>query len=466
MRLIDVINGPWAITVEMLTEIQRIYATHLRGEKIDIKALEAKLGQPLNNQPLGYDIINGVAVIPIDGVIAKKMNLMMQVSGGVSSELVKNDFRAALNDPSVSSIILHIDSPGGTVDGTAELADMIYQARGIKPIVAFTDGMMASAAYWIGAAADKIYISSDTSVVGSIGVVTSHVDVSKSEEMIGIKTSEISAGKFKRIASEYAPLSDAGRATIQERVDYLYSVFVNHVAQFRGVSVDQVLSNMADGRIFTGKQAIAAGLVDGVSTLAGLIEGLAVAGLKPALAGKTNKALAGVAGAKIEKEVTAMTKEDLIAQFPDIYQAAVSDGTAGMEAAVAAAKEEGIKAEQARILGIDALNLPGHEKMIAEFKADGKTQPGEAAVKILAAEKVKGKNHLEALNADAAAAGDVPAAPAPAPGTEGAGAQAKGFEALVEAYVAEHKCTKSVAMSAIVKAHPAEYEAYIKKVNA
>lgn len=465
MRLIDVINGPWAITVEMLTEIQRIYATHLRGEKIDIKALEAKLGQPLNNQPLGYDIVNGVAVIPIEGVIAKKMNLMMQVSGGVSSELIKNDFRAALNDPSVSSIILHIDSPGGTVDGTAELADMIYQARGIKPIIAFTDGMMASAAYWIGAAADSIYISSDTSVVGSIGVVTSHVDVSKSEEMMGIKTSEISAGKFKRIASEYAPLSDAGRATIQERVDYLYSVFVNHVAQFRGVSVDQVLSNMADGRIFTGKQAVTAGLVDGVSTLAGLIEGLAGAGLKPALAGKTNKALAGVAGVK-KGEEEIMTKEDLIAQFPDIYQAAVSDGKAGMEAAVTAAKEEGATTERARVLGIDALAMPGAEKMIAEFKADGKTQPGEAAVKILAAEKVKGKTHLEALVVDAAAVGDVSAPAAPVYGADGGGVEGKGFEVLVAAYVAEHKCTKSVAIMAVAKAHPEEHEAYVKKVNA
>ena len=274
MRVIDVLNSPWAIVPDKLQEIQAIYATHLRGEKIDIKGIEAKLGQPLQNKEQGYEVIDGVAVIPVDGVISKRMNLFSQISGGASTELIGRDFRAALADPAVHALILRVDSPGGSVDGTQELARMIHGARGVKPIATYVDGMMASAAYWIGSAADKIYIGSDTDAVGSIGVVASHTDYSRREEMMGIKTTEIYAGKYKRIASEHHPLSEAGQQYMQDMVDYLYSVFVGEVASQRGTDTETVLKNMADGRVFIGQQAVSAGLVDGVSTLDQLIADL------------------------------------------------------------------------------------------------------------------------------------------------------------------------------------------------
>lgn len=271
MRVIDVLSSPWAIVPSKLLEIQAIYATHLRGEKIDIKALEAKIGQPLQNDPQGYEVRDGVAIIPIDGVISKRMNLFSQISGGASTELIGRDFRAALADPTVHALILRVDSPGGTVDGTQELAQLVYNARGSKPIVTYVDGMMASAAYWIGSAADQAFIGADTTAVGSIGVVASHTDYSRREEMMGIKTTEIYAGKYKRIASEHQPLSADGRQYMQDMVDYLYSVFVAEVAKQRGSDPETVHQNMADGRIFTGQQAVSAGLVDGVSTLDQLI---------------------------------------------------------------------------------------------------------------------------------------------------------------------------------------------------
>ena len=178
---------------------------------------------------------------------------------------------SALNDPQVKAICFYIDSPGGTVDGTQELANLIYENRGSKPIIGYSDGMVCSAAYWIFSAMDQRFISGDTVQVGSIGVVSTHVDISKLEDQIGIKTTEITAGKFKRIASMHSPLSDDGRATIQDQVDHLYSVFVGDVARNLGVGVDQVLADMADGKTFFGKQAIAAGMVDGVSTMDRLI---------------------------------------------------------------------------------------------------------------------------------------------------------------------------------------------------
>ena len=273
MRIIDILISPWAIVPEKLFEIQEIYSTHLRGDKTDFDFVKARINEhsgPIDDTAV-FAIINDTAIIPIQGIIAKRMNLLTQISGGVSAQLVGRDIKEALANNTIKSILLDIDSPGGTIDGTQELADIIFAGRGQKPIVAYSDGMIASAAYWIGSAADRIYISGDTVTVGSIGVVASHIDYSRYEEKIGIKTTEIYAGKYKRIASQYQPLSEEGRQTIQDQVDFLYTVFVNEVAKQRSVSVGKVLENMADGKIFIGNQAISAGLVDDMATLDRLI---------------------------------------------------------------------------------------------------------------------------------------------------------------------------------------------------
>jgi len=267
MKLLDILTAPWAIVPEKLIEIQNIYFTHLRGEKIDIKAIEAQIGKPLDNPKKNYEVIEGVAIIPVEGVLAKRANMFMRISGGTSMQLLQKDIDQAIEDPNVKSILLDIDSPGGTVDGTQELANHIYGLRGRKPMTSYAESLMGSAAYWIGSAADEIVMSGDTTQVGSIGVVATHLDVSKAEESAGYKTTEIVAGKYKRIASSYAPLSEEGRATIQDIVDHLYSVFVRDVAMNRGVSEEKVLNDMADGRIFLGQKAIKAGLVDRMETL-------------------------------------------------------------------------------------------------------------------------------------------------------------------------------------------------------
>lgn len=270
MKVIDVLDSPWAIIPEKLAEIREIYATHLRGEKIDVDSVLARLGKTPGSGEDSF-VQGGTAIIPIVGVIAKKMNLFTEISGGTSTQLIGQDFAEAMCDPEVHSILLAIDSPGGTVDGTQALADAVFAARGKKPIVALADGMMASAAYWIGSAADKVYTSGDTTAVGSIGVVAQHTDYSQREHAAGIKVTEITAGKYKRIVSDHEPLSVEGRASIQEKVDHLYSVFVENVARHRGVDPETVAEKMADGKVFLGKQAVKAGLVDGVSTQAAIV---------------------------------------------------------------------------------------------------------------------------------------------------------------------------------------------------
>jgi signal peptide peptidase SppA len=271
MRIIDVLTSPWAIAPEKYEQICGIYASHLRGEKIDIKAIEANLGEPLNNVPTVAEIVGSVAVLPIEGVLANKMNLFQKISGGTSFQMLTEQFNMLMADESIDTIILDIDSPGGTVAGTQEFANLVYNARDKKRIIAFANPMAASAAYWVASAAGEVYVSSQSASVGSIGVVTTHTDVSESEKAQGIKTTVISAGKYKAIGNEHEPLSDDALEVIKSSLEESYSIFVEAVAKHRGADVAAVRLHMAEGRVFSGREAEEVGLVDGETTLQALI---------------------------------------------------------------------------------------------------------------------------------------------------------------------------------------------------
>lgn len=426
MKLLDVLTAPWAIQPAKLLEIQAIYATHLRGDKIDIGAIEQRLGRPLDNSAKAYDVIDGVAVIAMEGVLAKRANMFMQISGGTSTQLLERDLRAALADSAVHSIVLATDSPGGSVDGTMTLASTITEGRALKPIVTLASGVMASAAYWIGSAADAAYITDGTTQVGSIGVVATHTDVSRQQEALGVKTTEIFAGKYKRIASNYAPLTAAGRATMQEQVDYYYSLFVGALAANRNVSEETVLQDMADGRVFIGQQAIAAGLVDGVSTLDALI-----VQLNQDRTRGSRSLRAGVAAQLSQpKETTIMpiTREQLAAEAPDL---------------ITALQAEGASAERARIQAVEEQSLPGHEALINTLKFDGKSGPGDAAMAINAAERAQRTSRAAALQGDAPAPLPLaPTASAPVPPADNSRAA---LDSKAKAYQATHPGTDYVA---------------------
>ena len=114
MRLAALVYGAWAIMPGHLLEMQAIYAAHLRGERGDIAAIEARLGRPLANEPAAYTVTtNGVAVLPVQGVISPKANMLTQISGGASAQMLMGTLRDAMADPQVQSLVLAIDSPGG-----------------------------------------------------------------------------------------------------------------------------------------------------------------------------------------------------------------------------------------------------------------------------------------------------------------------------------------------------------------
>jgi signal peptide peptidase SppA len=207
----------------------------------------------------------GIAVLPLYGVVTQRGNMVDDVSGPgmASTQQFASALRQALADDSVSQILIDIDSPGGSVYGVAELADEITAAQSQKPVVAIANSLAASAAYWIGCAASEFYVTPGGEV-GSIGVWQAHQDFSKALEDAGVKTTLISAGKFKVEGNPYTPLDEDAQAFMQSRVDDYYGAFTKAVAKGRGVSIAQARDAMGQGRVLGADAALAQNMVDGI----------------------------------------------------------------------------------------------------------------------------------------------------------------------------------------------------------
>lgn len=257
----------WAIRPEALEAGLRIAARAHGG----VEALQARAGQPLENTRTVIYREDGprrVAVVPVTGPIFRRANLFTEISGGTSTDILARDIQAAADDPSIHAIVLEIDSPGGQVPGTAELAALVRQAACRKPVVAHADGMMCSAAYWIGSAATRV-ITSPTGDLGCIGVVTR---ARKREDPDRAPYIEFvsSNAENKRLD----PASDAGRAAIQREIDDIEAVFVEAVASYRGVTPETVRSRFGRGGTFIGCRAVQAGLADAVGDFESIVSDL------------------------------------------------------------------------------------------------------------------------------------------------------------------------------------------------
>lgn len=210
----------------------------------------------------------GVAVLSLRGMISHRAAMVDDGSepAGTSTERFSRRFQDALADEAVGSIVLDVDSPGGTADGVEEMASEILAARGSKPIVAVANTWAGSAAFWIASAADELVVT-PSGEVGSIGVFSAHTEISKRQEMEGVKTTLISAGKFKVEGNPFEPLTEEAKAAIQERVNETFDMFVKSVAKGRGVKVSEVRNGFGQGRMVGAKAAVTEGMADRVGTL-------------------------------------------------------------------------------------------------------------------------------------------------------------------------------------------------------
>ena len=262
---------PWALMPERLSAVTAVIARWsgdarasdevMHSVAADRNARDARRQASLSNSG------GGIAVLPLYGIVTQRGKMVDDVSGPgtASTQQFSNMLLAALQDETVSQILIDIDSPGGSVYGVAELADEIGNARSHKPIVAIANSLAASAAYWIGCSASEFYVTPGGEV-GSIGVWQAHQDYSKAMDDAGVKTTLISAGKFKVEGNPYAPLDEEAQGFMQSRVDDYYAAFTKAVAKGRGVPISQVRDGMGQGRVLGADAALASSMVDGIAT--------------------------------------------------------------------------------------------------------------------------------------------------------------------------------------------------------
>jgi capsid assembly protease len=265
---------PWAILPSVLEAIKELVAMRADGQLLSDDEIQARIGAG-PAQRSAYTA-GSVAVLPLYGVLMPRATLMSEISGGTSLERFSAALRELAASDNVGSIVIDVHSPGGSCYLVPETAAEVRAARSKKPVIAVADTLSASAAYHIASQADEL-IASPSALVGSIGVYTAHEDWSKFDANLGVKTTLISAGKYKTEGNPFEPLSEEARQAMQASVDELYALFVADVAKGRGVSVADVRNGFGEGRVLTAKAALAAGMVDRIepmqATLARLAKG-------------------------------------------------------------------------------------------------------------------------------------------------------------------------------------------------
>ncbi len=191
-----------------------------------------------------------IAVIPIYGEIAVNGN----------HEQIKDLIKEANSDPIIKAIILEINSPGGTVVASQEIAQEVEEAK--KPTVAFIREVGASGAYWIASEAD-IIVASEASITGSIGVTSSYLQFAGLFEDYGVTYERLVSGNLKDAGSPYKELTPAERDYLQSKINKIHNLFVSEVAENRKMTKTKV-DSLATGEIWLGLEAKEIGLVDEV----------------------------------------------------------------------------------------------------------------------------------------------------------------------------------------------------------
>ncbi|MGH7118856.1 MAG: signal peptide peptidase SppA [Acetobacteraceae bacterium] len=237
--------------IDLLLDRRRLKQRLIFWRAAAIVLLLAAVLLAIGRSGLGFGAAGGVhvAVLRVDGIITDDMARDAAVAKLAS-------------DPAVKALIIAIDSPGGSVAGGEALHDAIARVAAVKPVVAVMGPVAASAAYMIAVPATRIFASQAT-LTGSIGVLLQAGEISGLLQKLGITPETIVSGPLKDQPSLTAPITSAGRAVLQGIVDDLYEQFVAMVAAGRHMSIAAVKA-VADGRPYTGKQALKLGLIDAI----------------------------------------------------------------------------------------------------------------------------------------------------------------------------------------------------------
>lgn len=272
MALRFVMAQQWALAGDQLEvmaglsarDLDNINLSELTGFKLSPTAVALRKGK-VNQQ--GVEMRDGIALIPVSGVISRYAGMFEAICGGTSTQTLALRIQSALDDVACKGIVLVCDTPGGEANGIHEISEMIYAARSKKPITAYVSGTGASAGYWIAAACGTVVMDA-TAMVGSIGTVQSF-RFRKEKEDSQFETLELvsSQSPDKRLD----PRSERGQQKYQEALDQLSDVFIGCVAKYRGVKRQKVLDDFGQGWCLIGADAVKAGMADKLGSLESVI---------------------------------------------------------------------------------------------------------------------------------------------------------------------------------------------------
>lgn len=266
----------WLVHFPTLERMVSIAELHCNNVRIDSDVLmeltdgRDQRAADVAAQTEKLDVQADTAIIQIDGVIAKHSRLVNGSSQprGTSIESLNRQLDQAMEDARVQSVFLRIESPGGSGAGLADFGDRVFQASAEKPVVAFADDLAASAAYWIGSQASVFY-ANQSAFLASIGVFSVLTDSSAAAEAEGFDIHIVGSGQHKGLGVPGTAVTPEHLEMIQTLVDQSHEEFVTAVLRGRADAgiIEAVLRPLADGRVLKARDALTAGLIDGIMTM-------------------------------------------------------------------------------------------------------------------------------------------------------------------------------------------------------
>lgn len=356
--LTQVVESKWAILpgsleaiVELVQDHSSTFArTTFHQNENPMQAVIGTIGERINGTQFSTRA-GSVGILHIDGPIIPRS--VETASSGPSASLEKfsKELKLMEDDPKIDNIVISFDTPGGLVTGVSEFADFVRSLS--KPVTGFVYGYAASAGYWIASATTKLYGSS-TAEVGSIGTVAVFEDRSAENERRGVKRFEIvsNLSPNKRLD----PQTDAGRQETLRILDQITELFVSDVARGRGKKYDDVMSSFGQGSMFIASEAVDRGMLDGITTLAALVDDL---NNESSLSGSRRRS------PQRDEESSMLTAADIQRDHPEAYATIFGLG---------------VSAEQERLKGIEALSEA--DPSVAAFVNQNKFEAGITAEKM------------------------------------------------------------------------------------
>lgn len=332
-------------------------------------------------QARSYQVMNGIAVLPVSGTLVSRTRALQPYSGMTGYNGIIARLQQAASDPMVDGILLDMDTPGGMVAGAFDCADIIARVRDIKPVWALANDMNCSAGQLLASAASRRLVT-QTARTGSIGVMMAHSNYGAALEKQGVEITLIYSGSHKVDGNPYSHLPDDVRETLQSRMDATRRMFAQKVSAYTGLSVQAVLDTEA--AVYSGQEAIDAGLAD---ELVNSTDAITV--MRDALDARKSR----LSGGRMTKETQSTTVSATASQadVTGVVQATEGENASAAQPDVNAQITAAVAAENSRIMGIlnceEAHGREEQARVLAE--TPGKGMYGDTAIVVYSGQYVE-----------------------------------------------------------------------------